>query len=258
MDAAPPNTRLSTLSMPEIDSGLSPLVFIHGWGCDRSFLAPQHRHFAATRTCLSVDLPGHGDGPANHDDYGIPALARYVADICIREGMEAPVLIGHSLGGSVALECAANACSGAKASVMVDTYLFPPSNDAERSEGAEAIAAYGIEAVLPDLHAMLMAPEDDDTVWDRFAASISATDCAVLASCLRGLHAYNPDAALRDGPPSAYIAAERIVVDEARLTLLQPGVRIGRVRGAGHFAPLLVPEQVNAMLAGFLAQLERA
>lgn len=87
-----------------------PLVFVHGafaaaWCWDEHFMP-----WFAQRgyDCYAVSLRGHGDS-IGHDslhDYGVDA---YVADIraltdqLAFQGAEAPVLIGHSMGGFVAM-----------------------------------------------------------------------------------------------------------------------------------------------------------
>ena len=42
-------------------AGDPPIVFVHGWSCDRSYFAPQIEHFAAGHAVAAVDLRGHGD-----------------------------------------------------------------------------------------------------------------------------------------------------------------------------------------------------
>ena len=41
--------------------GDPPIVFVHGWGCDRSYFAPQIEFFAPDHTVLALDLRGHGE-----------------------------------------------------------------------------------------------------------------------------------------------------------------------------------------------------
>ena len=38
-----------------------PMIFVHGWCCDRSYFAPQFEHFASGHAVVAVDLRGHGD-----------------------------------------------------------------------------------------------------------------------------------------------------------------------------------------------------
>ena len=63
-------------------AGDPPMIFVHGWACDRSYFAPQFRHFAAGHAVAALDLRGHGEsshpapGPGTYD---IDVLAGDVA-----------------------------------------------------------------------------------------------------------------------------------------------------------------------------------
>ena len=52
--------------------------------------------------------------------------------------------------------------------------------------------------------------------------------------------------------PVAYIGATHPLADLVRLKELIPDLMIGQCLGAGHFSPLLVHDQVDAMLLRFL------
>ena len=41
-------------------AGDPPIIFVHGWSCDRSYFAPQFEHFAAGHAVAAMDLRGHG------------------------------------------------------------------------------------------------------------------------------------------------------------------------------------------------------
>ncbi len=85
------------------------MVFVHGAGGDHSVWVLQARYFAHHGfSVLAVDLPGHGrsDPPALDS---VPALADWVLACLDAAGAERSSLIGHSLGGLIALEAAARA-----------------------------------------------------------------------------------------------------------------------------------------------------
>ncbi|MGH7003914.1 MAG: alpha/beta fold hydrolase [Alphaproteobacteria bacterium] len=89
------------------DPGLPTIVFMHGAGGDHTVWALQTRWFAwHGRAVLAVDLPGHGrsDGPALET---IEALADWVFDLLDAAGVASAALVGHSMGGLIALEAAA-------------------------------------------------------------------------------------------------------------------------------------------------------
>jgi pimeloyl-ACP methyl ester carboxylesterase len=97
------------LAYDSAGSGAPPIVFVHGWACDRSYFAPQFEHFAARHPVVTVDLRGHGDSdrPAvGAGVYDIAELRDDVLAVAHAAGFDRPVVIGHSLGGLVALACA--------------------------------------------------------------------------------------------------------------------------------------------------------
>lgn len=87
-------------------SGDTDLVFIHCWACDRSFWRGQLDYFAESYRVISLDLPGHGASGSERESWSIEALAADVKTVVDELGLERVVLIGHSMGGPVALYAA--------------------------------------------------------------------------------------------------------------------------------------------------------
>jgi pimeloyl-ACP methyl ester carboxylesterase len=94
----------------------SPLLFIHGLTFDRSTWEPIVEQLADRFTCVAVDLPGHGgsDGPQRGIDDVVLAISHRLGELEV----EAPVVIGHSMGAAVAGTYAAH--HPARGLVMVD------------------------------------------------------------------------------------------------------------------------------------------
>lgn len=76
------------------------LIFLHGFGENRQMWADYLPFFKDYQT-LSIDLPGAGDSDIM--DVSIARMAKIVNAILVAEGIEKCVLIGHSMGGYVAL-----------------------------------------------------------------------------------------------------------------------------------------------------------
>jgi pimeloyl-ACP methyl ester carboxylesterase len=45
-------------------AGDPPMIFVHGWCCDRSHFAPQITRFSPGHAVATVDLRGHGESSA--------------------------------------------------------------------------------------------------------------------------------------------------------------------------------------------------
>jgi len=85
-------------------SGGRELLFIPGWCCDHTAFRPQFDHFARSHTVTTIDLRGVGESDGPEAGYSIPELADDVVALCAELGIEKPVLVGHSLGGMIAVE----------------------------------------------------------------------------------------------------------------------------------------------------------
>lgn len=77
-----------------------PLVLVHGITESSAMWAPLVADLATTHDVIAVDLRGHGRSPKG-DGYDPMTLATDVHDTITALGVEAPTLIGHSLGGVV-------------------------------------------------------------------------------------------------------------------------------------------------------------
>lgn len=86
-----------------------PVVLVHGWGaCVYTFRRAVPALASAGRKVLAFDLRGHGlsDKPVGPGKYTIEAMCDDLRDFMDAAGVERADLLGHSLGGGVALHFA--------------------------------------------------------------------------------------------------------------------------------------------------------
>jgi pimeloyl-ACP methyl ester carboxylesterase len=80
------------------------LLLIHGMGGTyqnwHAVIEPLARH----HTVVAPDLPGHGDSAPGAGDYSLGALAAGLRDLLVALGHERATLVGHSLGGGIAMQ----------------------------------------------------------------------------------------------------------------------------------------------------------
>lgn len=104
------------------------ILFIHGWSCSASdwdaSLAALRPQLPASIQLLAPDLPGHGcQRNQAWSDWSIPGLARALLEQLPSTGTIS--LVGHSMGGCVALEAAALLGERAQQVILVDTFGLP-------------------------------------------------------------------------------------------------------------------------------------
>ncbi|HWQ13022.1 MAG TPA: alpha/beta fold hydrolase, partial [Roseiflexaceae bacterium] len=81
-------------------------LLIHGWSSSWFALSPLIAQVARRYQCLAVDLPGYGNSPPLPEPATIPRYADLLADL-IRQVSDRPAaLVGHSMGGMIAITLA--------------------------------------------------------------------------------------------------------------------------------------------------------
>jgi pimeloyl-ACP methyl ester carboxylesterase len=92
-------------SIAYVQKGSGPvLLLVHGMAGTldtwRSVIDP----LAHDATVLAVDLPGHGSSSPGGGDYSLGSLATFLRDVLMALGHERVTLVGHSLGGGIAMQ----------------------------------------------------------------------------------------------------------------------------------------------------------
>lgn len=158
------------------------------------------------------------------------------------------------MGGTIALEFGASHPDILGAVVMVDSYVCLPTPFldymrifSEELKGEDYIRA--IELSLAGLY----IPGEAPSVREKFFDSLHKTQQHVLTQAFDN-HILNFNAeptSTRCTVPIAYIGADTSSANVHRLREVQPQIRIGQTIGSGHFSPLFVPDQINAMIRDF-------
>jgi pimeloyl-ACP methyl ester carboxylesterase len=156
--------------------GEPALVFIHGWSCDSNYWREQVGAFKRKYTVVTVDLAGHGGTDANRADWGMERFGQDVATALAAVPNRQFILVGHSMGGPVAIEAARLLKSRVIGIIGVDTF---------KTIGAPLPTAAQLEAVIKPFEANFIGQTRNMVAAHFFALLF----LCVLAS---GLHAQTP------------------------------------------------------------------
>lgn len=232
-------------------SAPAAIVCLHYWaGAGREFdllcpLLPP-----ATRL-LAPDLPGFGAqaGPAGFD-YSVAAYADWVAAFIEREGVGNFLLVGHSMGGKIALALAAARPAGLRGLLLLapSPPTPEPMTDAARAAsraafGQPAEAAQTFATItnrpLPPARRQQVIADNLRTArpaWDAWLQAGSREDISALMPQLHG-----PCRLLAGDHDRAISLATQ---QTQTLPRLPAGTELTIVPGAGHLLPLEAPEEV--------------
>lgn len=244
------------LFVEEAGTGVPPMLLVHGWTCDHTYMAPQFDYFHHTRRVVAVDLRGHGQSDKPQQAYTMHTFADDLVWVCDQLGIRKPVIVGHSMGGVIAVELAVSVPGLPAAVVTLDSPLVPPQALSDTVAPVQQ-ALWGPnyrEVQRQFVSDFMFLPTDDPQRKAQIVATMSSSPQHVMASAFENVLRCDTAAALAQCPvPLLVLLAAQPLSDVARLRELNPRVVIGQTVGAGHFHQLEVPEQVNAMIERFLA-----
>jgi pimeloyl-ACP methyl ester carboxylesterase len=233
-----------TLAVTEYGEAGPPLVLIHGIGSRSVSWWPVVDALAARFRLFALDLRGHGASDKPERGYLLPDYGADLAGALDDLGLDRPLILGHSLGGLVALNWAVDHPARAAAIALEDTALRSQPEVLRAFDGWLALNAMGIEEAT----AYFRGEHPDWTEEDcrRRAESIIGTARGVFAelrddaeeNIATGRDRLGPLAAIRSpvllvhGDPAA--GSMVVPADAARLAATLPDARLARVPGAGH------------------------
>src|SRR5437016_2541448 len=123
--------------------GDTALVFLHGWCGDRAYWKNQVESFAADYRVVTLDQAGHGESGKDRKSWKVSSLAGDVESVVKALGLKRVILVGHSMGGPVALLAAKRMPGTVIAVIAVDIlqnaeFKMPEEVSKKFLEGFEA------------------------------------------------------------------------------------------------------------------------
>jgi pimeloyl-ACP methyl ester carboxylesterase len=136
--------------------GDTALIFLHGWCGDREYWKNQVGVFAPDYRVVTLDQAGHGESGKDRKTWTTSSLAADVEAVVKDLGLKRVILIGHSMGGSVALLAAKRMPGTVVAVLGVDTlpnaeFKMPEDVRKKFMEGFESDFKGTLHAALPGM-----------------------------------------------------------------------------------------------------------
>lgn len=243
------------LAYEEAGTGQPAVMLVHGMRCDHLHMRTLFDHLSATRRVLNVDLRGHGASDAPDSEYSNEEMAGDLAWLADHLGMDRPVLIGHSFGGSLSLYLAATQPELVSGLVLLDSGVRSTAEKEAEMGAVIATAASGADPAQGQrfFADRLFGPDDDPAVKEEILAVMGTTRehaARRMGQTVLGFDAGT--AAIECSVPSLFILADRPFSTPAMIAALGSNWRVGQVVGSGHFVQVFAPAQVNAMVDRFL------
>jgi pyruvate dehydrogenase E2 component (dihydrolipoamide acetyltransferase) len=147
------------------------LVFLHGLGGSQSTWQVVLGDLVDHHRTISIDLPGHGASDKSPDaDYSVDGLATAVSAALATLKLDRPVLVGHSLGGAVALRIASRESGATRGVVAINSAGLGEEINSELTTLMAGDAGEGTARGL-----LRLFYEDQKLVADRGVAEMAQT-----------------------------------------------------------------------------------
>jgi esterase len=240
-----------------------PLVILHGLFGSSNNWNSLARKLGEHFTVFALDLRNHGHSP--HDAlHTYPAMADDVRQFLVGRNIRTTRLMGHSMGGKVAMELSLTHPEVVTSLVVVDIapVAYPGSHDLlidtllalpSESYGSRAEADRELQKNIPDervrsfLLTNLRRSADGTYVWG-IPLDVLKAHRADLSAGLRGGRTFDGPALFVRGDRSDYVLPEY----SSEILTLFPRGKITTVQGAGHWVHADAPEAFLGTVLPFL------
>ena len=241
--------------------GAETVLLVHGFGGDLDNWLFNIDALAAEHTVVALDLPGHGPSPTPIPDPSVAGLGRALADFMDAAEVGAAHLVGHSLGGAVALCLAAAEPARVRSvSLVCPAGLGPEVNRGYIDGFVSSSSRRQLKPVLESLFADpgLVNRSLVDGVLrykrlDGVTESLKVLADGVFPDGAQGWVEPGSIAGLA-APVLVVWGAEDRIVPAAHAQAAAGAARVEVIDGAGHMVQMEAAPRVNALLAAHVAR----
>ncbi|MCC7363831.1 MAG: alpha/beta hydrolase [Dehalococcoidia bacterium] len=248
------------ITFDDAGTGTPAIVFIHGWACDRRAWAPQFEDITRDHRAISVDLRGRGESEAV-PPFDTTQAADDVAALIRELGLGPSVIVGHSLGGLVALLLNDRHPELVLGTVMGDSPLTGASGGGFAESVRRIREAGSMEPMRGYLEGTFFTestpPEVRSFVLDMMLSCPADIGSGMLSNAELFTTRMGELLKKADEKPFMAIWAAKPLGNPERLRNTLMFVRQEPIAGAGHFFQLEQPAVTNALLRAFLDEVER-
>jgi sigma-B regulation protein RsbQ len=245
-------------------NGDTTLLFIHGLDLDESFWSDQVHVFSSQYKVVTLDLAGHGKSGSNRQHWTVKSFAKDIIQLIQKEKFSNIILVGHSMGGDIALDVTDSIPSSIIGLIGVDNFKdIDFRMDRKFEEGLkEYIHQWRsdykkhTEQFVRDM----LDSATDEAVAQRIIQTYQETDPAITLAIFKNLFAVLDETKtklnklpfplrliINDHPPRNYEGWKS----------LPHGYHLSIMKKTGHFPMVERPEEFNGYLRLALSSINR-
>jgi pimeloyl-ACP methyl ester carboxylesterase len=242
-------------------SGDTTLLFLHGWGINRTYWDNQVKFFSPNYKVVTVDQAGFGESDTTRQDYQFERYSKDVSELIAQLELKNVVLIGHSMSGDIILETAIAYPQNIVGLVGIDNFIgvgkpFTAEEKKEVDDYVSKMEADYKASVRAYAESSLFHKSTDTLIKERVKNDITSGSERVSMSTFKNIIVYGQK------------ESEKLPQLKLRLNLLNSDANhtdtaaLAKYTGAsykvypipatGHYPMIEKPDAFNEILAGIL------
>ena len=234
------------------------LIFVHCWTCNHNFWDKQIAYFSKQYKVVWLDLAGHGLSTSKRQHYTMESFGQDVVAVANKTGGSHFILVGHSMGGPVAVEAAKLLKEKAIGIVGVDTFYTPFNYPKLETEMDIFIAPFkaDFKNSSEKMVRSMFTPKADPILINSIVKQLSIADQTMAVDAIYEIFrwtAKNVPSSLNQFAP---ILRNINGAPTGKEKALHPSVTM--LPGVGHFVAQVKPDEFNQtlkkMINEFIAQ----
>jgi pimeloyl-ACP methyl ester carboxylesterase len=235
----------------------TPVVFLHGLGAAGWVWDAQVNALSATCEVHVLELPGHGQSPYV-SGLTVHGMAEGLGQYLTNHQVARPIIVGHSLGGMIALDYAVNHPNDLRGLVLVDNLPVPVA-DTRQIEEVRSAFETNFDQTVREFYAR--GNSKNPQTAQRIVEQALKTNPAAFQDVFRDLQTVDLRprlSAVRVPLLVFYQPEEDLKRVEANFRSPEngygslPNVTFDVVLDSGHFIMLDAPDRVSEALLGYI------
>jgi pimeloyl-ACP methyl ester carboxylesterase len=233
--------------------GEPAIVLVHGWACDAGYWSKQLDDLKAKYSVITLDLAGHGASGRNRTTWSIGNYGEDVAAVVRQIPNQKVILVGHSMGGPVALEATQRIGDRVVGIIGVDTFKtigVPPPTKEQLDELVEPFRKDFIGNTHSFVTEYFFQKNADPQFVRKVADDMALEPPEVAVPSIMSLYEMDYPSVLQaiHAPIMAINSDLRDGTDEKRIRKTLPGFRVVTLPDSGHFMMMEDPKRFNEAL----------
>ncbi|WP_188052352.1 alpha/beta fold hydrolase [Aureimonas fodinaquatilis] len=240
-----------TVSFTDFGGEGPALIFAHGWCGSQSFWTSQIPSFSQHCRVVTLDMAGSGASDPLPAGAGLLEMAQGILAVVDTLGLPQVTLIGHSMGGPVAVEAAIRLGARCNRVIGVDTFTDPMFYCRRPDEEiASRVAAFSADfrEVTEAMVVRTVRGGNQPAICRWIVQEMCGVNQMVALSTLRSLLEWD----IEERWPLLRCAASTINSAELESDEAIPCLSrlpVVHIAGSGHFPMMECPEEFNKVLS---------